>query len=73
MRKHLVFLTSLFVLIGLAGYLVEFIILPKARHPSRDTYLMGWIGHPGNQLDDTLLNRERLTRDVPERTDPLVL
>lgn len=66
MRKHLVFLSFLLLVLAVAVYVIEFITLPKARQLSRDAYLMGWIGYPNNPIDDTRLNSEGLTGDVPE-------
>lgn len=66
MRKHLAFLSFLLVLLGIAAYVVEFRVLPKARQLARDAYLMGWIGYPNNVIDDTPLNPLGLTGDVPE-------
>ncbi len=70
MRQNLVFITFLLVVIGLAAYVVEFVYLPSTRHIQRDHYLMGWVGYPGNRIDNTVLNSIGLTGDVPETVSP---
>jgi lysophospholipase L1-like esterase len=66
MRKQVFFAFFITGLAAVALYVIEFVYLPKARHLARDAYLMGWIGYPGNPIDDTRLNRLGLTGDVPE-------
>lgn len=70
MARRLIFPAFLLGLIGLALYLVEFVYLPQARHLEREAYLMGWIGYPGNKIDDTVLNSIGLTGLVPEPDPP---
>jgi lysophospholipase L1-like esterase len=65
MREHCVFAFFFAGLAAIALYAIEFIYLPKTRHLDRDAYLMGWIGYPGNTIDDTVLNSLGLTGDVP--------
>ncbi|MEZ5276636.1 MAG: hypothetical protein R3F07_09670 [Opitutaceae bacterium] len=71
MRKHLPFASFLFVLIALSITFIEFIYLPHARHLPREFYLMGWVGYPDTQIDDTTLNSIGLTGDVPEPVRPV--
>jgi len=66
MRQHLIFALFVLILIGLVGFLIEFVLLPNNRHLPRDTYLMGWVGYPYNHIDDTDLNSIGLTGDTPE-------